>query len=740
MSPMKNDYFVTCPKGLEGLLADELRTLGTQDCRETIAGVYFTGDLADAYRVCLWSRLANRVLLPLTKCEVMDERALYRGVAELLWEKHVHPDSVICVDFIGANDAIRNTQFGAQVVKDAIVDRVRDVTGERPSVSKSNPDLRINVRLARNIAYVSLDLSGDSLHRRGYRLGQGGAPLKENLAAAVLLRSGWSEIAKAGGSLIDPMCGSGTFLIEAAYIAADIAPGILREKFGFEGWAKFNPEDWEPMKADAIERKEQGLSTFNLDLFGYDIDPRVIDAAEQNAAAAGLSSHLNFMVKSMHDLKKPTHKPVADGLLICNPPYGERLGEINALRDDYLALATVAKAELPGWQMGIFTGNADLGKAMRLRPKKKYKLFNGTIASELLLFDILSAAKATLRQDAKERSGDVTTYAEKASAIKRPEDLSAGATMVANRLKKNNQRLSKWAKKNAITCFRLYDADMPEYSAAVDIYGDKIHVQEYQAPRSIDELKAEARFQELLDAISCVFELSPSDIFVKTRKRNKGKSQYEKFSADRDNDERDFFEVQEGDARLLINLSDYLDTGLFLDHRPLRQMIAANVARKSFLNLFCYTASATTLAALGGAKSSVSVDMSNTYLDWAKRNFTLNNIRAADHQLVRADVFQWIKDCRQGFDVIMLDPPTFSNSKKMDDVLDVQKDHVALIRRCMELLNPGGTLYFSNNMRSFKMDVDGLFLFDLTDITRQTIDMDFSKNTKIHHCWKIQAK
>ena len=736
---MINDYFITCPKGLEGLLVDELRTLGVEDCRETIAGAYFTGDLKDAYRVCLWSRLANRVLLPLTKCEVMDDRGLYRGVAELIWEKHVHPDSVICVDFIGTNDAIRNTQFGAQVVKDAIVDRVRDVTGERPSVSKSNPDLRINVRLARNIAYVSLDLSGDSLHRRGYRLGQGGAPLKENLAAAVLQRAGWAEIAAAGGSLIDPMCGSGTFLIEAAYIAADIAPGILREKFGFEGWAKFNPDDWAPLKADASERKERGLAAFNLDMFGYDIDPRVIDSAEQNAEAAGLSGRLNFTVKSMHDLKKPTHKAIADGLLICNPPYGERLGEINALRDDYLALATVAKAELPGWQMGIFTGNADLGKAMRLRPKKKYKLFNGTILSELLLFDLLSADKATLRKDIREISGEVGTYAEQAVAIKKLDDLSSGALMVANRLKKNRQRLGKWAKKNDIFCFRLYDADMPEYSAAIDIYNDKIHVQEYQAPSSIDELKAETRFQELLDAISCVFELPPSDIFVKTRRRNKGKSQYEKNSDYRDNSERDFLEVQEGNARLLVNLSDYLDTGLFLDHRPLRRMIASSIAGKSFLNLFCYTASATTLAALGGAKSSVSVDMSNTYLDWAKRNFQLNTIRETNHALVRADVFQWIKDCRQGFDVIMLDPPTFSNSKKMDDVLDVQKDHVALIKRCMELLNPNGVLYFSNNLRSFKMDVDAFFAFNIKDITRQTIDVDFEKNPKIHHCWTIQA-
>lgn len=749
---MINDYFVTCPKGLEGLLLGELNDLGCGSLKETVSGVHFSGDLDAAYRVCLWSRLANRVLLPVTKCEVKQERDLYRAVAELLWERDIESDGTLYIDFVGTNDAIRNTQYGAQVVKDAIVDRIRDATGERPTITKVNPDLRINVRLAKDIAYVSIDLSGDSLHRRGYRLGQGGAPLKENLAAAVLIRAGWPKLAKEGATLIDPMCGSSTFLIEGAYIAADIAPGILREQFGFERWKKSDKESWSQIKADAIKRKDVGLQNLKNDFFGYDIDAGVLKSAVSNIEQADLSDFISVLCKAVSDFKKPTHKMVNDGLVICNPPYGERLGEVSALREEYLNLAKVTKEELPGWQMGVFTGNADLGKAMRLRPKKKYKLFNGAIPSELLLFDLLSADDAKLRadrvtdrpdrnvlNDSSSTDSQEDPWSNAKSQVWKKQELTAGATMIANRLRKNKKRFSRWVKSNNIECYRLYDADMPEYSAAIDVYGDKLHIQEYQAPRSIDATKAEYRFDELVLAVCDVFELPESELFIKTRKKNRGSSQYEK-AVDAPDDMSQFFSVTEQPVQLWVNLSDYLDSGLFLDHRPLRRRISQEVKGKTFLNLFCYTASITAVAAVSGASSSVSVDMSNTYIDWAKRNFALNSLNMSKHLLERADAFQWLKNCRQGFDMILLDPPTFSNSKKMDDVLDIQKDHVSLVKRCMEILNPGGKLYFSNNLRSFKLDESLTASYSVSNITKETLDPDFEKNPKIHHCWEIRHK
>jgi 23S rRNA (guanine2445-N2)-methyltransferase / 23S rRNA (guanine2069-N7)-methyltransferase len=202
--------------------------------------------------------------------------------------------------------------------------------------------------------------------------------------------------------------------------------------------------------------------------------------------------------------------------------------------------------------------------------------------------------------------------------------------------------------------------------------------------------------------------------------------------------EGDFFTVQEGHAKFWVNLIDYLDTGLFLDHRPLRLKIAEHSQGKKFLNLFCYTATASVHAALGGATESTSVDMSNTYIDWARRNFELNKINLYAHKLVQADCLQWLNECRNGYDLIMLDPPTFSNSKRMEGVLDVQRDHVALVTRCMELLNTNGRLYFSTNLRGFKLDRESLAKYQLDDITASTIDVDFERNPKIHHCYLIQ--
>ncbi len=725
-------FFASCPKGLEALLSDELQSLGGKDLRLTAAGVYFSGGLAEAYRACLWSRLANRVLLPLGKWDIDSGDRLYEVAGDVPWEEHLAPGGSFVVDFTGTKDVISNSQFGALRVKDAVVDRLRRIHGSRPDIDKLNPDIRINAWLGKGSIRLGLDLSGTSLHRRGYRTEQGAAPLKENLAVAILLRAGWPETAARGGSLLDPMCGSGTFLVEAAWMAADIAPGLLRaesprSRFGFERWLQHEAPLWENLTRDARSRKTAGMSKELPEIRGYDENPRVLDAALANIERAGMEDVIHVSRKAVADFKKPTHKTLEPGLMLCNPPYGERLGEETALRGLYRILGEVAKAELPGWQLGVFTGNPQLGQELRLRPRHKYRFFNGTIASELLLFDLLGEDEAQLRRD---RPGETDSKASDSLT------LSDGATMVANRLRKNRKRLGKWLQKEGVQCYRVYDADMPEYSAAIDVYGDKLHLQEYAPPKTVDAEAAQRRWQELLLATKTVFGCDDDAIFVKTRQRNRGKQQYQKLGQP---DEKHFFSVREGRSELLVNLQDYLDTGLFLDHRPLRRLIADHSQGKSFLNLFCYTATASVQAALGGAKESISVDMSHTYLDWARRNFAHNHISESRHQLVQGDCLQWLRDCRRGFDIIMLDPPSFSNSKRMADVLDVQRDHVDLIRRCVDLLTPGGRLYFSTNLRSFKLNADALAAFQVRDISRQTLDPDFAQNPKIHQCFEITA-
>ncbi len=714
-------WFASCPKGLEELLASELESLGADQVRLTVAGVYADGSLEFAYRACLWSRLANRILLPLDKFAVNSADDLYEGVKAIPWHQHLTPRQTIAVDFIGSNDAIRHTQFGAQRVKDAVVDLIQERFKDRPDVDLRNPDIRINVHLSRDMANVSLDMSGDSLHKRGYRTAMVPAPLKENLAAALLLRAGWPAIAEAGGALIDPMCGSGTLLIEGAMMAADIAPGLNRRKFGFQQWSQHDVDLWQKVRQDALDRCQAGLSKELPEIRGYDKDTRAIRAAQENIASAGLDQQIRVIPKPMSAFKKPTHTRIDNGLMICNPPYGERWGEMEELRPLYQNLGELAKRECPGWRLAVITGNAELAGELRLRAEKKYKLFNGTIPSQLLLFSLRDKSEQEQEQ-LKPRQQDVV--------------LSDGAQMFANRLKKNSRKLNKWLKQSGVSCYRLYDADMPEYAVAVDVYDDAIHVQEYAPPADVDEQQANKHLTEVRQALRQLYPDSSKKLFFKERRRQKGDSQYQRQQTR--SRENATFTVHEGQGKLEINLSDYLDSGLFLDHRPVRQLIAKMAKGKRFLNLFCYTAAATVQAALGGASSSLSIDMSNSYLEWAGRNFALNDMDKVRHQLLRADCLEWLAKGEGEYDLIFLDPPTFSNSKKMDSILDIQRDHAQLIDEAMAILAPGGTLVFSNNFRKFSMDESVMAKYQVDNITDDTLDPDFQRNRKIHNCWLIK--
>ena len=728
----KFPFTATCPKGLENVLADELRSLGAAVEREQPAAVRFSADLAMAYRICLWSRIANRVLLNVGQARVENAEGLYRAVVAIPWEEHISPTGVLWVNFSGTNREIRNSQFGGQKAKDAIVDRLRQATGARPDVDKRDPDLSVMLRLHRDNLEIAIDLCGDSLHRRGYRTHIGAAPLKENLAAALLMRAGWPRIAEEGGALLDPMCGSGTFLVEGALMTADVAPGLMREGFGFERWLNHQNDLWLPLREEALQRRAEGLAKPLPEIRGYDADAKVLFAAESNIARAGLEKHVRVSCRPVAAFKVPSHRQVKPGLVITNPPYGERLGEQEELRETYAELGRQLKQEFGGWKAAIFTGNPELCHSTGLRSHKQYKLFNGSITSQLLLFDIHQQSDAANGGDGSGRAAP---------------RLSEEAQMVANRLQKNLRNTGKWARKNGITCYRLYDADLPEYAAAIDIYESVegqtyAHIQEYRAPANIPEQKARARLSELVRATRHVLELPGRNVSIKERRRHSHKdsgSQYQKRG-----EAAQSFWVDEYGAQLEINLWDYLDTGLFLDHRPVRQYLKKLAAGKKLLNLFCYTATATVQAALGGSSESTSVDLSKTYQAWAQRNYRQNGLDPYRHQLIEADCLQWLEAAQQNrrghYDVIFLDPPTFSNSAKMRGVLDIQRDHADLIRQCMALLRPGGTLLFSNNLRSFKMDGDVQEEFAVENLSSRLLDKDFQRNPKIHNVWEIKSR
>ena len=753
------ELFLTCPKGLEGLLAEEATALGLEETREHTSAVRGMADMETAYRLCLWSRLGNRVLLVLKRFAMKDAEDLYHGVLDVEWQDHLLPDGTLAVEFSGHGSGIDNTHFGALKVKDAIVDKLRTPSGERPSVDKLNPDLRAHLRLDRGEAILSLDLSGHSLHQRGYRLQQGAAPLKENLAAAILIRAGWPRIAAEGGALADPMCGVGTFLVEAAMIAADIAPNLKRTRWGFSAWLGHVPAMWRKLHDEALARAEAGLAKPPLWIRGYEADPRLIQPGRNNVERAGLSDWIKI-----YQGEVATFEPRPDqhqkGLVICNPPYGERLGDEASLLYLYQNLGERLRQACLNWEAAVFTGAPDLGKRMGIRSHKQYSFWNGALPCKLLLIKVLPDQFVTgerrtpeQRQAAREqaeqvdmlppvadpyarlnKNGNPIKPAPAPAPVVEQARLSEGGQMFANRLQKNLKTLGKWARREAIDCYRVYDADMPEYAMAIDLYHDWVHVQEYAAPKSIDPEKASARLYDALAAIPQALNIDKSRVIIKRRERQSGTRQYERQSA-----QGQFTQVQEGGVQLLVNLTDYLDTGLFLDHRPMRLRIQKEAAGKRFLNLFCYTATASVHAAKGGARSTTSVDLSKTYLDWARRNLSLNGF-SDKNRLEQGDVMSWLQANRDEYDMIFIDPPTFSNSKRMEGVFDVQRDHVELLDLAVARLAPGGVVYFSNNFRKFQLDANLAERYAVEDITAQTVDQDFARNGKIHRAWKIQAK
>ncbi|HET9034039.1 MAG TPA: bifunctional 23S rRNA (guanine(2069)-N(7))-methyltransferase RlmK/23S rRNA (guanine(2445)-N(2))-methyltransferase RlmL [Dokdonella sp.] len=715
-------FFATCPKGLEYLLRDELIALGASDVHEALSGVHFSGELIDAYRACLWSRLASRVLMPLSEFAAADEHALYDGVQAIDWSQHLTEEGTLAVDAVSNASLLRHTRYLAQKVKDAVVDQFRDRNGNRPGVDLEQPSIRLNLLLRKDRALLSLDLSGTPLHRRGYRVGQGEAPLKENLACAMLLRAGWPEIFKAGGAIVDPMCGSGTLVIEAALMAADVAPGIRRMYFGFLGWLGHDAVAWEALIAEANARSEAGLRALPAAFFGDDEDPNVLNQAKRNAQQAGVIGFARFDRQSVEHLQRPTDA-TAPGLLICNPPYGERIGQQAALVPTYRSIGDKARAEFDGWRLAVITSDEDLGRAIGLRAHKRYVLYNGALECRLLLFEI--GGKAAPQP-----------------VVEKP--LTEGAEAVANRLRKNIKHLRKRLDREGVHCWRAYDADIPEYSAAIDVYVGReesrpdrapsswLHVQEYAAPKDIPEHVASARLAELVRGAGEAFELPRERIAVKTRYKARGGGKYGRM------DQRSSFViVEEGGLKFRVNLYDYLDTGLFLDHRPVRSRLREAARGTRFLNLFCYTATASVYAASGGARTTTSVDLSATYLDWAASNLALNGFSGEQHQLVQADCLQWLAHDRGEYDLIFVDPPTFSNSKRAED-FDVQKEHVRLLQLCAERLAFGGMIVFSNNFRRFKLDPLVAEQFAVRDISSASIPFDFTRNSRIHQCYELQ--
>lgn len=711
--------FATTARGFEELLKSELTELGAQDAKVAQGGVHYWADDETLYRTLLWSRLSSRILLPIVQAKVFSDLDLYSAVVGVNWLDYFDEKVHFFVDFNGTNQEIRHTQFGAMRVKDGIVDYFERHGRARPNVDKEQPDIRIHAYLNRDDVVLSLDLSGDALHMRGYREDTGKAPLRETLAAAIVLRSGWQK----GTPLVDPMCGSGTLLIEAAQMEAQIAPQLYRLHWGFDFWQGHNQVAWEKVKEEALALAEAEKQRENPPHFyGFDLDHRVLQKAKQNAKNAGVAHLMQWQQGDVAAIKNPS--PNVAGTVICNPPYGERLGTTPALIALYSVFGQRLKQQFAGWNASIFSGEPSLLDCLCLRSHRQFKAKNGPLDCVQKNYQIAERAEQSAVENAVEfdRTSSVS---------------SEVAVDFANRLQKNIKKIEKWAKQQGLDAYRLYDADLPEYNLAVDRYADHIVVQEYAAPKNIDENKARQRLLDAVNATLNVTGIETNKLILKVRQKQKGTNQYEKLA-----NKGEYFYVNEYGVKLWVNLTDYLDTGLFLDHRLTRKMLGEMAQGKDFLNLFAYTGSATVHAALGKAKSTTTVDMSNTYLNWAEQNLLLNDIEGKQHKLIQADCLQWLEKCDRQFDLIFVDPPTFSNSKRMEDSWDVQRDHIKLMTNLKRILRPNGTIVFSNNKRGFKMDFAKLEELGLSavEISHKTLPLDFERNKQIHNCWLVQAE
>ncbi len=717
-------FLASSPRGFGDILARELQALGAADVRERALGVEFMGTIETAYRACLESRMASRVFLEVARFDAPTDEDFYGAIRAIDWRPHVDPRRTLACDFSGRHPALTHTRFGALRLKDGICDQLRDVNGARPDISPERPAVRVHAHANGPQVTVSIDLSGEGLHRRGYRSEAGEAPLRENLAAGILLRAGWPEKCATAAEFLDPMCGSGTLVIEAAMVAANMAPGARRHYFGFFGWPGHDRAAWDRVKNAALSREVRPAIKFR----GIDADGAVLAAARANAQRAGLEGVVEFSQGRLRDTRPSSE---GAGFLAANPPYGVRLEDRDAARALMKEFGELLRSHFAGWQAAILAGSPDAGLELGIRAQRVHTVWNGPLECRLLRLEV---------------SGEEQTLFHKGQSARIDQSLAEtpGSKMFGNRIAKNLKPLEKWATKEQVSCFRIYDADMPEYSFAIDRYAEAdgervwLYVQEYAAPKTIEPEAVQRRRNEALAALPGVTGVPAARIHLRQRRRTTRGEQYEKVG-----DAAEFQLVEESGLRFWVNFTDYLDTGLFLDHRLTRQRLRAEAARARFLNLFAYTGSATVYAAAGRARSTTTVDMSATYLDWAQRNLAVNGFSGASHEFIREDCIAWLKTAvseRRQFDLIFLDPPTFSNSKRMSDILDVQRDHRALIDRCMALLAPHGKLVFSNNAQKFKLDPEIEQLYEVNDITRATLPRDFERNPRIHQCYEITPR
>lgn len=733
------NLIATCAFGLELPVKWELSKLGYDGKVISPGKVGFAGDWKAVARTNLWLRVADRVQIEIARFQAADFDALFDTTRDMDWSQWLGADAKFPVSGRSRHSQLTSVPAVQRSVKRAIVMSLqREYKTE--TLPETGPEYRIEIALLNDEATLTLDTTGPSLHKRGYRRLIGDAPIKETLAAAMISLSVWNP----DRPLIDPFCGSGTIPIEAAMIGLNIAPGLKRDFLAAE-WPQMDQVFWKQAREEALDLQQLDRQ---MQIMGTDVDTEVLSLARKHAELADVTEHVHFQQRSFDGLRSKREY----GCVITNPPYGKRLEEEKGLKPLYKSIPAVLQ-RLPTWSHFIITSMPHFEKIIQKSATRRRKLYNGRI--ECMYYQYLGPRPP--RKNDEIQNGAVSSVpvvdskdpVSSEQETKQPEKKIVADTAVfgglgdkdrsqaelfATRLQKRARHLRKWPKKG-ITCFRLYERDIPELPFVVDRYEDCFHITEYDRPHD-RHLDHHASWLELMKkTVAKTFEVPIQRVFMKTRGRQAGKTQHEKIKSDQRR-----ITVSEGDLKFLVNLSDYVDTGLFLDHRITRQMVRDEAKGKRFLNLFAYTGSFSVYAAAGGAASTCTVDWSNTYLDWARDNMHLNGYEDPKHIFVNRDAATFAADLSANeFDLVVVDPPTFSNSKRTEEVWDVQRDHAKILNQVRDSLSPNGLIYFSTNFRKFKLAEEELAGFKIIEISKQTVPDDF-RNQRIHRCWKLFKK
>lgn len=733
MSPPTSGFelIATTAFGLEAVVVRELRALGYEGRTMRPGRIVFRGDPLAICRTNLWLRCAERVVLHMGTFPARDFDQLFEATLAIPWQQWIPPDAKLPVRGRSRKSQLTSVPACQRTVKKALVEKLRAAHAV-DQLPETGPVCAVEIELLEDLGTLTLDTTGTGLHKRGYRTYVDAAPLRETLAAALVQLSFWNP----DRPLLDPFCGTGTIPIEAALIGHRLAPGRDRS-FAAEAWPTLDPQAWHQARQEARDLARQEIPER---IIGTDVRRDVLRLARHHAQQAGVSESIHFQQRPFDQLR--SQRPF--GCLITNPPYGQRMGHDAEIEALYRAFPDVLR-RLPTWSHYVLTARPDFEELVGQAANRRRKLYNGRIACTYFQFHGPHPASGLQPDRAAEVSSPSTSAASEplahASPAPRPAfgglrpESSRQAEQFANRLRKRARHLRRWPTRRAITCYRLYDRDIPEVPLAIDRYEDVLHIAEYVRPHDRTPAEHADWLDLMVKTASQVLEVPPKHVFVKRRTRQQGTGQYQRLA-----NQKVTRIVQEGGLRFRINLSDYLDPGLFLDHRITRAWFRDAARDRRVLNLFAYTGSFSVYAAAGGAASTTTVDLLPTHLDWARENMLLNGYQEnRHHRFVRADARNYLASLPAGvtFDLAIVDPPTFSNSKRVPRDWDVQRDHVELLNQLSAHLAPGGTVYFSTNFRRFRLDVASLDGLEAHEISRQTVPEDF-QNRRIHRCWKLR--